>query len=786
MSCSDQERASLLAENAELRRRITDLEAHRRADPEPNDGQYRAFIDEFQGIAFRGAIGFRPVLIAGATEAITGYAAEDFLEGRIRIDQLVHPDDRAEFLTSTEPLRTTANSAIDREYRIVRRDGGIVWLREVTHNICDRSGKPILVQGLAHDITKRKLAEEALHESQERYRALAESSADVIYILDESGTLLYGNRTAAAYMRTTPEDLVGKTQRDLFPPAEAELHLQRIRTVFETGEMGEMDQHYVIKGQDVWLNVRSIPLRDEQGRVRSVMGVCRNITAWKQAELGLKRSRDELEERVKQRTAELASANQTLRMFKLFVENAGQGFGMANLDGQITYWNPTLCRMYGETHPEKVVGKHIADYYPQDYLALRQTVILPALMRDGQWQGELNLHARDGQTTPVLQNAFLIRDERGEPVRLAAVITDFTELKRAEEALRQSHDELQTLYDGMTDGLSVVDATTARLVRVNPVLCAVLGFSEAEILAMAPEERHPPGALEGLRAHFESVLQGTADSYFDMPCWTKAGDLRYFDTKSKHIVYAGRPALLVFMHDVTERRRAQEALEREQRTLKHLLQSSDHERQLIAYEIHDGLAQQLAGAIMQFQVYDHVKGTKPADAASAFQAGMTMLQQSHFETRRLISGVRPPILDEEGIVAAVSHLVNEERRKNGPKIEYLSHVEFDRLTPILENAVYRIVQEALANACQHSQSKKVRVGLEQSGDHLRIQVRDYGVGFRLDEIKGDRFGLEGIRERARLLGGKADIQSEKGKGTRIEVELPVVPRRPEDEAIQDA
>ncbi len=769
-----------------MRRRIADLEAHRRADSEPNDGQYRAFIDEFQGIAFRGAIGFRPVLIAGATEAITGYAAEDFLEGRIRIDQLVHPDDRDRFLTSTEPLRTTANSAIDREYRIVRRDGGIVWLREVTHNICDRSGKPILVQGLAHDITKRKLAEEALHESQERYRALAESSADVIYILDESGTLLYGNRTAAAYMRTTPEELVGKTQKDLFPPAEAELHLQRIRTVFETGEMGEMDQHYVIKGQDVWLNVRSIPLRDEHGRVRSVMGVCRNITAWKQAELGLKRSRDELEERVRQRTAELASANQTLHMFKLFVENAGQGFGMANLDGQITYWNPTLCRMYGETHPENVVGKHIADYYPQDYLELRQTVILPALMHDGQWQGELTLHARDGRATPVLQNAFLIRDERGEPFRLAAVITDFTELKRAEEALRRSHDELHAIYEGMTDGLLMADVQTHRFVRANRAICRMLGYARGELLSLSVEDIHPETALPHVERQFQDLVEGKLPTSDELPVLRKDGSILYAVISTNLATYNDRSCLVGFFHDVTERRRAQEALEREQRTLKHLLQSSDHERQLIAYEIHDGLAQQLAGAIMQFQVYDHVKGTKPADAASAFQAGMTMLQQSHFETRRLISGVRPPILDEEGIVAAVSHLVNEERRKNGPKIEYLSHVEFDRLTPILENAVYRIVQEALANACQHSQSKKVRVELEQSGDSLRIQVRDYGVGFRLDEIKGDRFGLEGICERARLLGGKADIQSEKGKGTRIEVELPVVPRRPEDEAVQDA
>ena len=144
----------------------------------------------------------------------------------------------------------------------------------------------------------------------------------------------------------------------------------------------------------------------------------------------------------------------------------------------------------------------------------------------------------------------------------------------------------------------------------------------------------------------------------------------------------GRPrAMMAVIRDVTERKKAADALQREHRTLRHLLQSSDHERQLIAYEIHDGLAQQLAGAIMQFQIFDHLKDIQPKEAGKAYAAGMTMLQQSHFEARRLISGVRPPILDEAGVVAAVAHLVNERRQRHGPKIEFHSRVEFDRLVP---------------------------------------------------------------------------------------------------------
>ena len=148
--------------------------------------------------------------------------------------------------------------------------------------------------------------------------------------------------------------------------------------------------------------------------------------------------------------------------------------------------------------------------------------------------------------------------------------------------------------------------------------------------------------------------------------------------------------------DITERKRAEEALERERRTLKHMLEASDHERQLIAYDIHDGLAQELAGAIMQFQIYAHARQANPKDAAKAFDAGMTMLQQSHGEARRLISGVRPPILDESGVVAAIAHLVYDPAFEQGPKIDFRNRVKFKRLAPVLENVIYRIVQEGLS------------------------------------------------------------------------------------------
>ena len=363
-------------------------------------------------------------------------------------------------------------------------------------------------------------------------------------------------------------------------------------------------------------------MRNAQGQVAGFVTILSDITERKRAEEALQKAHDELEQRVKERTAELAKANEELDTFRRFAGDAEDGFGMSDFDGRIVYANPALCRLFGEEKPEDVIGRSVFAYYPEEYVQRRNDELIPALLREGHLHLEQVVLPRRGKPIRTLQSSFLIRDENEDPFRVGVVISDVTAQKQAEEALQRQH-----------------------------------------------------------------------------------------------------------------------------QTLKNLLRSSDHERQLIAYEIHDGLAQQLAGAIMQFETFDYLKDKDPKEAAEACHAGLTMLRQGHFEARRLIAGVRPPVLDESGVVEAVAHLVHEVGRDKRLKIENRSRVDFGRLDPTLENAVYRIVQEALTNACLHSKSARVSVGLVQRGDRLRIEVRDWGAGFDPKAVPKDRFGLEGIRQR---------------------------------------
>ena len=200
----------------------------------------------------------------------------------------------------------------------------------------------------------------------------------------------------------------------------------------------------------------------------------------KQAEEALEQAYRQMEAQVQERTADLLAANEQLAVFRSFAEAAGQGLGMATPEGVVTYANPALCRMLGEPSLQAMVGKRLLRYYPEALQERLRREILPAVRSSGQWHGELCLRAVDGRITPTLENFFLIRDDRGEPLCVADVVTDYSEQKRAEEATRQSERKFRTLFERTPVGLCLAPLQAGPdglwpAAETNPALDAILG-----------------------------------------------------------------------------------------------------------------------------------------------------------------------------------------------------------------------------------------------------------------------------------------------------------------------
>jgi PAS domain S-box-containing protein len=762
---------------------------------------------------------------------------------------------------------------------------------------------------------------DALRDSERRYRALAESANDIIYILDREGNLLYANQAASRAIGIPADQLVGKRQSDLFPPDVARRHVESVASVYATGIARSGDEIYQLGTGQVWLRTHLMPLRDDMGNVTSLMGVCHDITDRKLAEMALQQAREELVDRIEERTAELQRANELLQReveerrhveaslrdsedkYRTLVEASPDAVLMTDLQGHITFASRRAAEMYGSETADQLHGKNPLEFFaPEDHGTFLEN--LRKTLETGVTSSvAYTLVREDGSRFAGEVSAAAVRDSTGSPRAIVAVVRDTTEKKQVQEALATSHDELRAIYDGMFDGLIILDLATQRVVKANPSICRMLGYTDEELCLLSLKDMHPSAELPRTMQRIQARAEGTFAGRATVPILRKDGEVLIVDITSNVLEYRGRPCLAGFFRDMTDQRRAAdelraseerfrvafeeapvgiimvdangittrvnqtfcqlsgypeaeiigssifgithpedrdnsealsrrllsgeipsfsmekrylkkdggyfwaqmsaaamhdregrvlfalgiiedmtdrkkalEALEREHRTLEHMLQASDHERQLIAYDIHDGLAQELAGTIMQFQLYAHARESKPQTAAMTFNAAIRMLDASYGECRRLISGVRPPILDEFGVAAAIAHLVYEPAFDHGPTIELRNRVRFKRLAPIVENVIYRVVQEGITNARKHSNSGKVRVSLVQRADRLRIKIRDWGVGFDPTRPHENRFGIEGIRQRARLLGGMCSIKSKRGKGTCILVELPIVER----------
>ncbi|MFH1574507.1 MAG: sensor histidine kinase [Acidobacteriota bacterium] len=206
--------------------------------------------------------------------------------------------------------------------------------------------------------------------------------------------------------------------------------------------------------------------------------------------------------------------------------------------------------------------------------------------------------------------------------------------------------------------------------------------------------------------------------------------------------------------------------------IRRILEKQERERQLIAYEIHDGLVQHVAGARMHLESLLLTEEVPGGRARRLLEAASEAVGKALLEARDLIRGLRSPILDEWGVVAAIGCLI-EDQPVDGPSVEFVHQMPLKRLDPFLESNLYRIVQEAITNVKRHSGSDRARIQLVQVAGQIRLEIRDWGVGFEPTKVGKNHFGLEGIRERARLSGGQASIEGSPGHGTRIVVDLPV-------------
>jgi PAS domain S-box-containing protein len=367
--------------------------------------------------------------VSPAYEIIWGRSPESvYQETRSWLDA-VHPEDREQVAVA---LRGVGQIRFDEEFRIVRPDGEIRWVHDRVFPIHDESGEIYRLAGIVEDITARKQIEEALRESEARYRSVVDSQTELICRYLPDTTLTFINDAYCRYFGTTQEALIGTKFLELIPEPAREVSRKHVESLIENPRV-EMDEHMVLlpDGGIGWQQWVDHAIFDENGKVVEFQAVGRDITERKQIE----EERHKDEERL-----------------RLALEAGRMGVWEWDTKTNVVKWAKENFTILGLAPFSLDLDYHAwADRVHPDDLPMAVGEINRAIAEKGEFRYEYRVIWPDGSVRWVEDRGKPVYDEGGQCVKVSGLILDITERKEAEAALRESEDALRKSYARIED-----------------------------------------------------------------------------------------------------------------------------------------------------------------------------------------------------------------------------------------------------------------------------------------------------------------------------------------------
>ncbi|MBN1856757.1 MAG: PAS domain S-box protein [Dehalococcoidia bacterium] len=684
-----------------------------------------------------------------------GYTPED-ISSYTASDAYVEPDGRARFLQAI-----ASQDHVEDESKFRRKDGTIFDCHRIVTVRRSPDGGIIGFQTVFHDITESKAAERALREREQQYRQLFDQSIAPICLITVDGNLIEANDAWFNLLGYSREDTASFNAANLFPSPE--MRPDFVQLLLRNGSLDNYESPVKTKDGRLIDIVRSISVRyHADGSILGFQTVMRDISEQKKAE--------------RQR---IESAKRFHTLFNL----SRDATYLMSPDGRLTEVNQAWLDLFGYTRDD-VNQLNLFNLFADGTEA--GAPIFAELENRGMVTGaDVRLLKRDGTTMECICDMVLHQVEDGQVVAIQGATRDVTEQRRAERALRESEARFRTLSENLDDTVARLDRD-CRMLYVNPALDRLSGVPHQDMVGRCLSD-FSGLSQETLNATRDAIMHVFASGRplsGSMDVQTHGGqrsiDWHMSPERDDDGVIQ---TVLMHLHDITDLRQTQEKLrlagERLRELSGHLQDAREQERTALARDLHDNIGQGLTA--LKFDLMSLKKQLRQEadreDAISKVDNVAAMVDSLALDVRHLSTELRPGMLDDLGLCAAIEWQVGSFVERTGIQCGLSLPENDEQIPPNIAIVLYRVLQELLTNIARHSKATAARASLSMNEDSVTLEIADNGVGISSGGVETPHsFGILGIRERLRPINGRFTISGKRHKGTVAAVHVPLARR----------
>ena len=477
---------------------------------------------------------------------------------------------------------------------------------------------------------------------------------------------------------------------------------------------------------------------------------------------------------------EVRKSEEMMRFIQFTIDHTSDAAFWMTSDARFIYVNKAACQSLGYTKKE-LLSMTVHDIDP--------------LYSKKAWKG----HWQDlrGRKTFTFESLHKTKDGRTFPVELTVNLVDFegkeyncafardiTKRKQIADALERSEQMFRAISTAAVNAIIVMD-NDGKISYWNPAAKKIFGYTSREAIGrelhtfLAPRKYHDlyMRGFSGFKKTGKGKAVGGPSEFTGL---RKDGTEFPMEVSTSSVLIGGKWHAVGIVRDITEPKRSEEELKKSHDTLRalslYITDLEEAEKRRLARELHDLVGQKLTTLNMNLDfLVERLSDASRKSIGSRLHDSKVIVKQIMKLIRNVMSNLRPQILDDYGLTAAIYWYTDQFTKRTKIPIAFKEHELKKRLRPDIETNLYRIIQEALTNTAKYAHASKITITIKEKNGTVNLSIADDGIGFnpedihQLTEKKG--LGLIGMKERAESIGGKFFVQSNPGKGTNISVEV---------------